>query len=458
MRVAYVECFAGISGDMLLGALIDAGVSKDLLSRTVERLDLGAVLQFTAVDRSGIRATKVDVLVEGIPAEVAASSPAEHSHSHSDGHAHTHSHSHTHSHTHADGTVVEHAHSHEHTQDAHQVHEHADHHHTHVHGRGLPQIRTLIQAAGLTPGAERLAIRTFELLGESEARIHNVPVEEVHFHEVGAVDAIVDIVCAAVGLDSLGVDDWVCSPLNVGGGFVECAHGRFPVPAPATADLLRGAPTYSSGIQMELVTPTGAALIRALGCRFGASPRMRVETIGYGAGSRDPKRFPNVVRISLGDSTETGVFPSETITVLECAVDDLSPQVLAHAMQLALEQGALDVMSSAVQMKKGRLGALLTVLCRPEEAADFEALLFRETSTLGVRVREERRVYLERTMVEVSTDYGVVRVKIGTANGEQFNAMPEYEDCRRLAGEHGVPLKQVMQAAMAAFSEAKVQA
>ncbi len=475
MRIAYIECFAGISGDMLLGALVQAGVSPALLQRTVEDLNLGATLRLSTVDRSGVRATKVDVLVNGAitdQVQTAAETGGENGHFHpvhehdevtSDHHHHDHKHA-DENHSHSVSSAVSHSHSHTHE------HSHGDqaeasasshahsHEHSHTHGRSLSQIRTLIANSGIAADARHLATRTFELLGESEAKIHNVPVEQVHFHEVGAVDAIIDIVCASVGLCSLGVDQWVCSPLNVGGGFVECAHGKFPVPAPATADLLRGAPTYSSGIQMELVTPTGAALLRALGCSYGPSPLMRVNTIGYGAGTRNPKRFANVVRIQLGESDVATNFPTETVTVLECAIDDQSPQVLAHAMQLALERGALDVMTQAVQMKKNRLGTLLTVLCRPSQKDEMQVLLFRETSTIGIRVRQEERVYLKRESVEVATEYGVVRVKIGSAHGEQLNAMPEYEDCRAIAAAHGVPLKQVMQTVLAALAETKVQA
>jgi len=252
----------------------------------------------------------------------------------------------------------------------------------------------LIEQAALPEDAKVLALRTFELLARVEGQIHNVPVENVHFHEVGAVDTVTDIVCSAVGLCSLHVDQWVCSAINVGGGFVECAHGRFPVPAPATAELLKGMPTYSSGLQMELVTPTGAALLRALGCSFGDAPAMRSHSIGYGAGTRNPARFPNVLRLSLGDAESTTQFSEETITVLECAVDDLSPQVVARIMELAIAKGALDVMCIPVTMKKSRAGSLLMVLCESKDAAALEELLFRETSTPDIRVRKEKRVVL----------------------------------------------------------------
>jgi len=237
---------------------------------------------------------------------------------------------------------------------------------------------------------------------------------------------------------------------------VECAHGRFPVPAPATAELLKGAPSYSSGIQQELVTPTGAALLRALGCSFGDAPAMRSHLIGYGAGTRNPARFPNVLRLSIGDEEGATRFSEETVTVLECALDDPCPQVAAGAMELAAERGAAGLMCIPVTLKKGRPGCLLTVVCESKDAAAFEELLFRETGTRDIRVREEKRVVLERRLVETRTEFGTIRVKLGLWNGVGMNAIQEDEDCRKAAQEHGVPVKQVMQAALAAMAEAKV--
>ena len=297
-----------------------------------------------------------------------------------------------------------------------------------------------------------MAVRAFELLGQSEAKIHNVDIEKIHFHEVGAVDAIVDIVAASAGIHHLRIDAWYCSALNVGGGVVECAHGTFPVPAPATADLLRGYPTYSAHVEKELVTPTGAALLRVLDPVFGVQPAMRVERIGYGAGTRNPKGFPNALRISVGDAEEGASARTETVTVLETALDDLSPQVLAWVAESALAAGALDVMLTPVVMKKGRAGTLLTVLCEPKDAQALERLILRETSTLGVRVRQEQRRSLERHHVAVQTAYGEIRVKVGMLGGEVMNAAPEFEDCRAAAVRCDVPLKVVQQAAVAAYA------
>lgn len=402
---------------MLLGALVDAGVSRALLEETAQALNIGASLRFSSVDRSGITATKVDVL------EAVSGKVAEHHHEH---HHHDRGHGHGHDH---------------------------DHHH-HTHGRTWKQIRELIHHAPLPPETRDLALRAFEYLAQAEARIHGIPVEDVHFHEVGAVDTITDIVCAAAGLSSLGVEKWYSSPVNTGSGFVECAHGTFPVPAPATAELLKGVPTYSAGPQKEMTTPTGAALLKALGCEFGGTPAFAAAVIGYGAGTRNPERFPNVLRLSIGETAVS----AERVTVMECALDDATPQLIAHAMDRALEEGALDVMCAPVVMKKGRMGSLLTVLCRAEKRTALEDLLLTETTTLGIRVREEERMVLERRFIEAETEYGRVRVKIGSREGGDVNMMPEYEDCLRAAREHGVPLKQVMQTAMAAAVDAKVKA
>jgi hypothetical protein len=305
--------------------------------------------------------------------------------------------------------------------------------------------------ADLTERARNLSLSAFNLLAQAEGHIHGIPPEEVHFHEVGAVDAIVDIACSAAAADALDLDRWYCSPVNVGSGFVNCAHGRFPVPAPATAELLKNFPVYSAHVQVELVTPTGAALLRALDCRFESTPVMRTQAIGYGAGTRNPERFPNVLRVSIGEIEKGLPWGGEKVTVLECAVDDLSPQVLAHTAQLALDRGALDVMSAPVTMKKGRLGTLLTVLCRPGDRDHLQQLLFRETSTLGIRVREEDRVILDREIIQVQTEFGLIQIKAGSWRGEECNVAPEFEDCRRAAMAFDVPLKTVMQAALAAW-------
>jgi hypothetical protein len=426
MRLAYLECFAGASGDMFLGALLDAGVPAVVLEEAVRALDIGASLRIEKVDRSGITATKVHVLDHGHVADAAGAAHVhEADHHHHDEPTHSHSHSHEHEHT-----------------------------HEHTHGRSLTQIRALISAAPLDSRVQQLALHTFELLGAAEAKIHNVPVDKIHFHEVGAVDAIVDIVASCGGIVHLNVGRWHSSPLNVGGGMIDCAHGRFPVPAPATAELLRGMPTYSAHIEKELLTPTGAALLRALDPNFGPQPAMRVDRIGYGAGTRNSKGFPNVLRLTLGESAANepaATYLKDEVIVLETALDDCSPQVLAYVSEQALAQGALDVMLAPVQMKKGRPGTLLTLLCTPGTESTLADLLFRETSTLGIRTRQESRLILEREHVSVNTPYGPIRVKRATtATGEARNLAPEFEDCRAAAERANVPLKEVQQAALRA--------
>ncbi len=468
MRVAYLDCFAGISGDMFLGALLDAGVEARVLEEATAAMQLGASLRIGKVDRCGITSTKVDVIKDGRPAEDAGLDEQvtpTHQHQAKTQHLHKGGHDHEHHHPHEQEVVAPH--------EARATHSHA---HEHEHGRSLTVIRELIRKAALAEPVKAMAVHAFELLGMSEAKIHNVPVDAIHFHEVGAVDAIVDIVAACAGVQALNDEAmrdtgaalaWRCSPLNVGGGMVLCAHGTFPVPAPATADLLRGMPTYSAHVQQELVTPTGAALVRALAPEFGQQPAMRVERIGYGAGGRNPDGFANVLRLSLGESSaaETGTGSegsaqrmkhhdkgTQTVTVLETALDDSSPQVLAHVMERALAQGALDAMTTAVGMKKGRQGTLLTVLCDAADATSLQQLLLRETSTLGVRRREESRSCLERSHVAVDTAFGTVRVKVGTLAGETLNAQPEFEDCRSAAAAHAVPVKRVLDAAVAAYA------
>jgi len=446
MNVATLEPFAGISGDMLLGALIDAGVPADLLVHAASSLGIGADLRVHAVERSGIRAVKVDVLEHGHIAEDATHEPP------ADNQLGEHTHAHEHPHPSVDHQR-EHAHSHE-------VVDH-QHEHTHVHGRHWPEIRALIAAAPIENDAKRIAQRAFELLARAEAKVHGITPEEVHFHEVGAIDTITDIVCASVGAAWLatheGITQWRSTAVNTGSGFVNCAHGRMPVPAPATAELLHGIPAYAAGPAMELTTPTGAAMLQALGCRFDASDPITVTASGYGAGNRNPEGFANVLRLSVGTSESTASrprhFSRDRVVVLECALDDATPQVIAHAMELALEHGALDAMAAGVTMKKGRLGTLLTVLCKPEDEETLEKLIFRETTTLGIRRREEDRAILDREFVTVDTAYGRIRLKIASAAGEILNAMPEYEDCRRAAREHNVSLRAAMEAARVAWAE-----
>src|SRR5215470_2246327 len=438
MRIAYLECFSGMSGDMFLGALIDTGVSPQLLAKAVAALDLGARLEISRVNRSGITATKVDVCANGEKEGPAGSGTDSHSHSHShshDGHEHQHELAHAHPHgsfSAGSRTGVSAPHS---------------------HGRSLKEIRGIIGEASLGQRARQTALKIFDALGAAEAKIHNNEIESVHFHEVGGIDAIVDIVAAAVGVEALGVDEFVCSSLNVGGGTVKCAHGVFPVPAPATVELLKDAPVYSSGVPVELLTPTGAAIVKTLATRFGAFPEMKIEKSGYGAGSRDFPGNPNVVRLVIGESTASNAAKTvqDVVVALEANLDDLNPQVFGYVMDRLLAEGALDVFGVPVQMKKNRPGTLLTVLCKPNDAAKLTQIIFAETTTLGVRRREELRQTLTRRWVNASTPWGNVRMKIASMNGSVTNYAPEYEDCRRIAAEQKVPLKTVMQMATQSY-------
>jgi uncharacterized protein (TIGR00299 family) protein len=467
MRIAYLDCFSGISGDMFLGAMIDAGVPQQLLEQTVAALNIGAKLEISRVRRNSISATKVDVYSHGekdLPREMyweqqaRQSEHSSHSHESSE---HALDHDRSHAHSTEPVALLEHnyglqgpATSRSRAASPQQHHDEHDHSHPHEHGRGLNEIRNIIRNAAISKVAKKNAITIFEALGTAEAKIHATDVEQIHFHEVGAIDAMVDIVCAAVGAEALGVDEIVCSPLNVGGGTVKCAHGTLPVPAPATLELLKGAPVYSSGIQAELVTPTGAAIVKTLAKRFAPFPPMKVEKTGYGAGTREFDGHANVVRLTIGEARSelSSDIPQDMITVLEANIDDLNPQVFGYVMDRLIEEGALDAFGIPVQMKKNRPGMLLTVLCRTEDTAKLTHLIFAETTTLGVRQREEKRQALAREWVTVTTQWGNVRLKVASMNGTVTNYAPEYEDCRRIATERHVPLKNVMQEALQAYA------
>jgi uncharacterized protein (TIGR00299 family) protein len=455
MRIAYLDCFSGISGDMFLGALVAAGVPIALLRETVAALDLDAQLDVSSVMRSGISSVKVDVIIHGekdMPRETFAEQELHLHHTFVGGEAH--------------GQDHEHAHNHEHPHEHQHPHEH-EHAHAeaapvkHVHGRSLRRIREIIAQAPISATAKATAIAIFETLGRAEAGIHNVPLEDIHFHEVGSTDAIVDITCAAVGAEALQVDQWVCSGINVGGGTVECAHGTFPVPAPATLEILRtkGAPVFSSGIEKELATPTGAAIVSVLAKSFGAFPPMAIEQIGYGAGYRDIPGHANVVRLTVGQadtSAATACLPGKeaaAVTVIEVNLDDISSQVVGYVIERVLAAGAFDVFTTPIQMKKSRPALLLTVLCRPEDTDRMASILFMETTTLGVRIRQEARQCLARRLVSVATPWGEVRMKLGSVGDKITNSAPEYEDCRRIAAEHNIPLKTVMQEAVRLYME-----
>ena len=378
MRTLYFDCFAGASGDMILGALVAAGVDPDELREQLSRLNVdGFNISFETVDRSGLSATYAR---------------------------------------------VETAHEHKH--------------------RHLSDVKDIIESSGVSNAAKQLAVQIFTRLAEAEARVHNEPVDHVHFHEVGALDAIVDIVGAAICFDLLKIDRFVCSPLHVGSGMIQMAHGRFPVPPPAVAELLTGVPFYATDIQGELLPPTGAAIITTVCSEFGPIPHMKTDVAGYGAGTREYKDFPNVLRVLIGETEEDGA-TDERLWMLETNIDDMSPQLLGHVMDRAFELGALDCYFTPVQMKKNRPAVLLSVLCGADQKESLMNLLFTETTTLGVRSYEVRRRALRRSMVRVETQYGPIDVKVGHLNGRVVNEMPEFEQVRAAANKAGVPLKIV---------------
>jgi uncharacterized protein (TIGR00299 family) protein len=388
MKLAYFDCFSGISGDMTLGALLDVGCDLAQLRAELRGLQVpGWELSAEKVWKNGMAATWARVKTED--------------------------------------------------QQRH---------------RPLNAILQILRDSKLASPVRDRASAIFRRLGEAEARVHDVPVEKIHFHEVGAVDAIVDIVGACIGFHMLGVEKFACSPLNVGGGTVKMAHGVLPVPAPATANLLQGKPTYSNGVQRELVTPTGAAIVAILCDSFGPQPPMSVSAIGYGAGAADLEGQPNVLRMMIGEATEKTVLGyDEEITVIEANLDDMNPQIYGYFQEKALASGALDVFTTPVQMKKNRPGTLLTVLCQPADAQTLMTLIFAETTTFGVRTHAAQRRVLPREFVKVSTSYGEVRIKLSRVNGRILHVAPEYDDCRKLAEEKNVPLQRVINEALLSY-------
>jgi pyridinium-3,5-bisthiocarboxylic acid mononucleotide nickel chelatase len=391
MKLAFFDCFSGVSGDMVLGALVDGGVSLGQLSSELRALPIsGWTITAEKVWKNGIAATQVKVQAEDK-----------------------------------------------------QIH------------RSLNTILDMIGKSFLPTSVQQSAAAIFRNLGVAEAAVHAVPLDKVHFHEVGAVDAIVDIVGACLGLSALGIETFACSPLNVGGGTAKMAHGVLPVPAPATARLLLGKPTYSSGVQRELVTPTGAAIVATLCTTFGSQPPMTVSAIGYGAAAADLEGQPNVLRLMIGDAAENSAFGSqETIRVLEVNIDDMNPQIFGYFLEKALAVGALDVYATPIQMKKSRPGMLVTVLCKPADEQKFQEMLFAETTTLGVRTYTAERCILPREWEMVVTRFGEVRVKVARVHGIVRQASPEFEDCRKLAEAKNVPLVKVMEEAMRNWKQA----
>ncbi len=389
MTIAYFDGFAGASGDMILGALLDAGLPIDRLRTDIARLGLSHYdLSVEPVVKGGIAGSRAVVTVD-------------------------------------------------------------DHHHGH-HGRHLHQIETIINDSDLDPAVKETSVRIFRRLAEAEAKVHGTSVESIHFHEVGAMDAIIDVVGAAAGLAALGITEIHCAPLHVGSGTVDCAHGTLPVPAPATLELIRGIPVYATGVNGELLTPTGAAILTTVAAGFGPMPSMTVETVGYGAGTAD-RSIPNLLRLCLGpaDGPETG-YETDRMAIIEASIDDMNPQIYEHLMARAFDNGAVDFYLTPVQMKKNRPGTLVTVLCPPDRVPVLADLLIRETTTIGIRWRTDHRIKATRQIEGIDTAYGPVKVKIARKGDAVINLTPEYEDCKQLAEDREIPLKSVMAAAWAA--------
>ena len=393
MTLLYFDCFSGASGDMILGALLDAGLPLEEVRRALGSLAVDREAVWTErVRRAGVSATKLHVRGEC-------------------------------------GAGHDHAHAHPH--------------------RTLGEIAGLIDASALSPAGKARAKALFGRLADAEAAVHGTSPDRVHLHEVGALDSIVDIVGAVYGLEALGVDEIVASPLNVGSGTIACAHGVFPVPGPATVRLLEGAPIYAGTQQAEMVTPTGALLVTAYADRFGPLPPMRVRQVGYGAGAREFPDMPNLLRVLIGEADAAG--PAARVVVIEAEIDDMNPQIFGVLMDRLLAAGALDVFYTSIQMKKNRPGTLLSIVAPPEQRDALTALVFRETTTIGVRYAEMQRECLDRETVSVDTPVGRVRIKVARRDGAVLNAAPEFDDCVRLAAESGTPVKDVQAAAMKAF-------
>jgi pyridinium-3,5-bisthiocarboxylic acid mononucleotide nickel chelatase len=418
VRVLYFDCFSGASGDMVVGALIDAGVPIEEIRRSLGSLSIDQdAVSVERVTRAGISATKFCVRGEEILGDT---------HEHVRDHAHDHDgHSHDQNHDHGDAPGHPHGH------------------------RTLGEISELIEGSLLSASGKERAQLLFARLGDVEGAIHGTSPDNVHLHEVGALDSIVDIVSAVYALETVGAERIVSSPLNVGSGTIRSAHGLYPVPAPATLQLLKGVPIYSGPQRAEMVTPTGALLITGYATEYGPMPPMRVHKIGYGAGARDFHDTPNVLRVLIGESDATA--PSHSVVVIEAEIDDMNPQIFGVVMDQLLAEGALDVFYTPIQMKKNRPGTLLSIIAVPASRDRLTATIFRETTTIGVRYREMTRECLDRETKSVITTFGPVRFKVARRNGQILNASPEFDDCVRLAGQHGRPVKDVHAAAMKAW-------
>jgi pyridinium-3,5-bisthiocarboxylic acid mononucleotide nickel chelatase len=420
-RILYFDCFSGISGDMTIGALLDLGIDQDLFLAELNKIHLDEFeIEIKRGLKKGISGT--DFTVHLTHQE---HSHEEHTHEHEDDHNH---HEHTHEHHH------NHSHEHKHTQE----HHHTEKPHDHALTRNLSDIYKIIDSSDLSEYVKTASKKIFLIVAEAEAKIHAKTIDEVHFHEVGAVDSIVDIIGAAICLEMLQIDQIQCSEINLGSGFVHCEHGIFPVPAPATLEILKGVPVYSKNAKKELTTPTGAAILKALCSDFGSLPEFIIEKIGYGLGKRDMET-PNVLRVIVGKKKS----PS-TLTMLETNIDNMNPEIYSYLFPKLLDNKALDVFVTPIIMKKNRPANILSVLCNEEMAGQLEEILFTETSTLGIRKYKVEREELQREFKNVTTRYGMITVKYAFRNGKLLKFTPEYEDCRLIAEKTNIPLIQII--------------
>lgn len=476
MKTLYLDIFSGISGDMFLGAMIDLGVDARALEHELGKLQLGGChLHVTRQVKANIEGVKFDVHIGH-----------EHNHSRGHDHPHAHEHEHSHAHTHAGGTSHTHPHphthehgnepyEHHHADDCEHAHEHGGHSHahdhehphnhedSHAHGRNFTDIKGLIWQSGLSDWVKQKSIAVFQRVAVAEGKVHGRPPEEVHFHEVGAVDSIIDIVGACIALEMLGQPRVLAAPVIEGTGWVHCAHGRFPVPTMATLSILgaRGIAVTQCEEPQELVTPTGAALLAEFVEEFGPLRGLVAEKIGYGLGTRENQTRPNVLRAVLGDVPSSTLkrqgsldWETDTVAVLETNLDDINAEILGHFVETSLAAGALDAFHTPIQMKKSRPGVLLTVLCAEADADRFAELMLRETSAFGVRRHLAERRKLQRETITVKTPHGDVTVKLGRLNGKVVQAAPEFESCKTVAARAKVPLKAVYEAAVRAAEPA----
>jgi uncharacterized protein (TIGR00299 family) protein len=383
LKIAYFDCYAGASGDMILGAFMDAGLTIEYLREEIAKLHLSHYqLSVEKVVKHGIGGSQAHIIID------------------------------------------------------------QDHHHHHH--RHLSHIKDIISKSDLDSSIKEKSTAIFLRLAEAEARVHRSDVESIHFHEVGAMDAIIDVVGGVIGCEALGIEKVFCSPLHVGSGTVKCAHGILPVPAPATAELIKGKPVYSTGVRGELLTPTGAAILTTLSSGFGPMPEMSVHHIGYGAGTADPG-IPNLLRVVIGEAQDdTHDYEIEQTALIETNIDDMNPQMYDYLIGLLLAKGALDVFLTPVQMKKNRPGTLFSVICRPDAVGRFADILMKETTTIGLRWRVENRIKAHRQIRRIETVHGPIHVKLAKSNGQITNLTPEYDDCKRVAMDKNIPLKKVI--------------